>query len=90
MKSYNEKIAPNPDVDIVLISRDDGSREALNWSKQAKFPWPQIMKKDTSKFLLKYYGGGVPTYVLIDRTGAILAKGKAASFAKIAELAPEA
>lgn len=90
MKSYNEKIASNPNVDLVLISRDDGSREALEWSKKVKFPWPQVMKKDTSKFFLQHYGGGVPTYVLIDREGKALAKGKAACFAKIAELAPEA
>ena len=90
MKSYNDKIATNPLVDLVLVSRDDSKSDALKWSKQVKFPWPQIMKTDMSKFLQKHAGNGVPNYVLMDQSGTILARGKAASFAKIAELAPEA
>ena len=35
---------------------------------------------------MKYYGGGVPTYILIDREGTKLASGKTAIWAKLGEL----
>jgi hypothetical protein len=89
VKSYNEKIVTNPDVDMVHIALEDKS-PALEWAKKESFPWPHIMEKDMGRFLGKYFKNVAPTYVLIDRDGTVLANGKAAIFAKIAELAPEA
>ena len=88
MTSYKDKIAPNPDVDMIHFALEDED-PALEWAKKEGFPWPHIMKDDMSKFFAKYVGNAVPTYVMIDREGEILAKGKGACFAKAAELAPQ-
>ena len=86
MKSYNEKIATNPAVDMIHLSRDNDKGSALDWAKKESFPWPTIMKSDTGEFFTKHYGGGVPTYVLIDREGTKIATGKADIFAKLDSL----
>ncbi len=89
VKSYNDKISTNPDVDLIHIALEDKA-PALAWAKKEQFPWPHIMQKDMGRFLGKYFKNVAPTYALIDREGKVLANGKAAIFAKIAELAPEA
>lgn len=88
MKSYNKDIASNDKVEMIHISRDTNEKEALKWAKKEKFPWPTISMKNSSreKFLMSYYGGGVPTYVLVDRDGKKLASGKAAIWAKLSAL----
>ena len=88
MKSYNKEIASNDKVEMIHISRDNDEKAALAWAKKAKFPWPTLSKKDSSKekFLMSHYGGGVPTYVLVDIDGKRLATGKAAIWAKLSEL----
>lgn len=86
MKSYKEQVATNPAVDMIHLSRDSDDGAALDWAKKESFPWPHIMKDDVEEFFLKHYGGGVPTYVLIDREGNKLATGKGACFAKLDSL----
>ena len=90
MKSYQEKVATNTAVEMIHLSRDGDKGAAADWAKKEKFPWPTIMQDDTSEFFLKHYGGGVPTYVLIDREGNKLATGKAAIFDKLDSLGTDA
>ena len=86
MESYKKHLANNPKVAMVHVSYDEDLAEATKWAKKESFPWPHVMKDDVSKFFLQFYGGGVPTYVLIDKEGNKIATGKGAIFAKLDSL----
>ena len=86
MKSYQDKIATNPAVELIFLSQDDDDGDTLNWAKKEKFPWPTIMQGDVSRFFLKHFDGAVPTFVLIDRKGKKLTSGKEAIFDKLDSL----
>lgn len=87
MKYYKKSIADNKDVEFVHISQDASRGDAQNWAKSVGFPWLTVLSsKARSTGLMSYFSGGVPSYVLIDKDGKALAKGKQASVAKIKEL----
>lgn len=88
MKSYNDDIASNEKVELIHISRDSDDKAAEGWAEENKFPWPTLMKDDAerSELLMSFYGGGVPTYVMIDREGNKVASGKGAIWAKLKDL----
>lgn len=69
---------------MVHISLDRSPDAALNWAKSFKQPWPIMLQKDTNQKALvaPYNVRGVPTYILVDREGKEVARGKAAALAK--------
>ena len=70
MKTYNEKVAKNDDIDLIQVSLDRDANSALKWAKKEKFPWHCIPNKNhKSAKMDKYNVRGVPTYILVDAEG---------------------
>ncbi len=91
MKTYNEDIASNPNVELIHISRDSDEDAATSWAKKENMPWPTILKEDSDskQLVMPYFPDGrmgVPSYVLVDQTGKEVARGKAAALAKMKDL----
>lgn len=87
MDAYNKNIASNNKVEFIHVSMDEDKKDALNWASSAKLPWLHVLNsKARGAGMLAYDQGGVPQYHLISKNGEVLASGKAAAMAKIAEL----
>lgn len=85
MKTYKKEVASNEKVEMIHVSLDQSENAALSWASKESMPWPTVMKGDTDQNVLikPYKVTGVPTYLLVDREGKELARGKSAVFAKI-------
>jgi hypothetical protein len=70
---------------MILLSRDRSKDAALEWAKSFNQPWPLILQEDTDAetLLAPYFNGGIglPSYILVDREGKEVARGKAAALA---------
>lgn len=87
MGTYNEKIATNPKVELIHVSADTDKKDAEEWAKKEKFPWPTVLPDDVKRSGLdKYAGSGVPHYVLIDKDGKQIAEGQGEVLGKVQEL----
>ena len=83
MGTYNEKIATNPKVELIHVSRDQDKESAEEWAKKEKFPWPTVLPDNFERCgLSAFAGNGVPHYVLLDKDGNKLAEGLQAALAK--------
>ena len=85
-ETYNKEIATNPNLELIHLSRDNSEDAAEAWAKSFNQPWPSLMKEDTNveKLIMPYFPDGrigLPTYLLIDREGKEVARGKAAALA---------
>lgn len=90
MERYNEEIAENKRISFILVSGDSTEEGAKDWAEKEKFPWPTVLKDDQEKagVLSSDYGVKVvPTYLLVDRDGKEVGRGKTACFDKVKELA---
>jgi hypothetical protein len=87
VKSYNDKIAPLKNVELVMMSYDKSSEDALAWAKKESFPWPTVLGDDKKEV---HFGSvevlSIPTYILFDKDGKVVAKGKEKIFAEIAKM----
>ncbi len=74
-------------VELVMMSYDQSSKEALEWAKKESFPWPTVLDKDKGAV---HFGSvevrGIPTYILFDKGGKEIAKGKEVIFKKLRRL----
>ncbi len=71
-------------VEVIQVSADNDDRAAKGWAKKEKFPFAIVMPGDKARSdLQKYSSGGVPHYVLIDKSGKVLATGYQAMKQKI-------
>jgi hypothetical protein len=88
VEKYNEKVAENPKVEMIHISRDREKDAAQDWAAAEGFPWLTILPDDAERSgLLEYRTKSVvPFYALVDANGEELATGSSAIFNKIAEL----
>jgi len=68
---------------MIHISLDQSSDAALKWAESFKQPWPIMLQEDTDqkKLVEPYKVRGVPAYILVDRNGKEVARGKAAALA---------
>ncbi len=80
--TYNEKLASDDRVELVMMNRDTGpggEAKALAWAKKEKFPWPIVLPsvKDWNKkfSFMQYRNRYVPQYILIDKDGEKVAEG---------------
>lgn len=91
MEKYNDKIADNPNVAMIHVSRDRDEKAAEAWAAKEKFPWLTVLPGDVDRSkLLDYHSRPVvPFYALVDAEGNELATGSAAVFAKAEELSKE-
>ncbi|MDA7917140.1 hypothetical protein N9908_03520 [Akkermansiaceae bacterium] len=87
VESYNKKIATNPLVEMIHLSLDADSEEALAWSKEASMPWPTVLMEDSDPEVFEKpyfeFEPEAPSYILIDANGKELARGKEEAFALI-------
>lgn len=87
MKSYKEKIAPLSNVELVMMSYDRSKEAALKWANKEQFPWPTVLGEDKDKIAFgKAEVLGVPTYILFDKQGNEVMRGKQEIFKKLEEL----
>ena len=70
-----------------MMSYDESAEDALAWAKKESFTWPTVLGEDTSKV---HFGSAevssVPTYILFDKNGKIITKGKEKIFAELAKM----
>jgi len=72
---YNQSIAENPAVELIMASVDRDIQKLSNWASAEKFPWPIIVRGDAVKSTISSYAtGDVPYYHLIDKDGISVAK----------------
>ena len=88
VESYNKEIAENPKAELIHLSRDRSEDDAKEWAIKESMPWPTLMSddQDVKTLITPYFPDGsmgVPTYILVDRTGKELARGKSAAFDQI-------
>ena len=84
---YKDKIAPRPSVEMIHVSLDFNQKAALSWAKEGKFPWPAVpMDKIEAAGLSGLTPRQAPAYLLINRKGDVLAKGKDAALEKALSL----
>jgi len=83
--TYNEKIANNRKVELILLSADRNAETALKWSMKENFPWPQVMKDSIPKGakFMEHRGRFVPQHVLVDKNGEMVAQGLQAALQKM-------
>lgn len=87
MESYKKHIATNPKVELVHVSYDNEDKAAADWAKKEGFPWPTVLRSQAEASGLEAFAGDfVPEYVLLDKDGKVLARGKDEAFVKIAAL----
>ena len=87
VEDYKKTIAPNPKVELIHLSYDNDDAAALKWATKEGFPWPTVLRSKVAASGLEGFGGGyIPDYVLLDKDGNVVAKGKEEAFAKIAAL----
>jgi len=75
VRYYKTKIAKKSNIEFILLSRDNNEKAAITWAKKSRFPFPVVTFADQkNNFLLnKYAARGIPHFVLIDKTGKVLA-----------------
>ena len=88
VEAYKRDVATNPKVELIHLSLDLDEQKALSWARKERFPWPTLLKNDTGKELLSHHRGGVPAYVLVDRSGNLLASGKREIWDRLRKMAP--
>ena len=91
MEYYNESIAENDNVELVLYSCDGDKKGLEKFMTQHSAPWPAIDHRSLkrAKTIGKYSPKGIPSYILIDAEGNKIAEGKNAVQQKIAEISKE-
>ena len=68
---------------MIHVTLDQSSEAALKWAKSFSPTWPIMLKEDTDqeKFIEPYNVTSVPTYILVDRDGKEIVRGKKAALA---------
>ncbi|MFT4550653.1 MAG: hypothetical protein ACI8XO_003441 [Verrucomicrobiales bacterium] len=90
VRYYNEEIADNSKVELVLMAGETDPALA-KWASATKMPWPVLSQKDHMAIspLKKLRPRAWPTYYLVDFEGKVLAKSVGSSApvkAKLKEL----
>lgn len=83
---YNKEIAGNDSIELIHASFDSDDKSAGAWAKKSHFTWPTVMERNLEKAGLVKYSQGVPTYVVVDANGKVVAEGKDAVSKKIKEI----
>ncbi len=74
---YKDKIAANPDVELILASCDREEEKAKEWSTKENMTFPILMESEWAKIpaIKKISPRGIPTGYLLDSKGDVIAKG---------------
>ena len=74
-------------VELIMVSFDENLEEATKWAKKESFPWPTVLSPQLEKIQLPEYKDiGVADYLLVDKNGKELARGKKAILKKLETL----
>ncbi len=78
VKSYNDSVKNNADVEVVMCSCDRGLEDAQKWAVKENMPWPFIMGKDWSQIpgIKGVAPRGIPTMILVDAEGKVISTGR--------------
>ena len=83
LEKYQTQIAKNPEVDLIHVSCDETSGDALAWARQEGFTWPTILFSDLERAGLTQYEAWPGEVRLVDREGVVLTKDEKEAFATI-------
>jgi len=88
VEKYQSKIADNPEIVWIQISRDNREGDASKWAKDAGLPWLTVLPTNVGRSKLMEYRtvDATPVYTLLNNEGAALATGAEEVFSKLAEL----
>lgn len=94
METYRSEIASDNLVELIHLSQDRDEDAATDWATEVGMPWPTLLTEDTDEddLILPYFPDGrfgVPSYLLVDRTGKEITRGKSNVFNKLEELRGE-
>ncbi len=81
---YRANIAENPQVELVMMSKDKDSAHADEWAKAANMPWPILYYAsfDQVEVARANLPEGIPMMILIDNTGDVIAQGRSEAMLK--------
>jgi hypothetical protein len=85
VSDYHEMIADRDDVELVHISLDLSDEAGEKWALNEKFPWPTVQQSQISEELSARTPQTVPSYLLVNADGTIIATGKKEALAAIKE-----
>jgi len=88
VEKYQSKIADNPEIVWIQISRDNREGDASKWAKDAGLPWLTVLPTNVGRSKLMEYRtvDATPFYTLLNTEGTALATGAEEVFSKLAEL----
>ena len=90
METYKDRVADDPNVELVHISLDDDQGDAERWASSVAMPWPTVLRDKLERSgLSEYSPRGIPHYLLVDAQGNRVAEGHTAVFEKLDELKKE-
>lgn len=79
VKLYNEEIKKNPDIELILFSRDRNPADAKKWISSSKAKFPVLAPKDQSKIPGAQSPNGIPHLYIIDAEGNVIKNGHPSS-----------
>ena len=70
-QTYEDKIASNPKVELIMVSLDSDSEWMMGWARRENFAWPMIMKDRLSSVpIIKDIGGkAAHHFQMVDKNG---------------------
>jgi thiol-disulfide isomerase/thioredoxin len=63
------------DFDIVAVSLDEDLKELAKYLQEKKVPWTNLVGQDAREMAAKHEVRGIPTFILVDRQGTVVAVG---------------
>lgn len=74
VKWYNGTKHQNPQFELIFVSSDQTEADMASYMEEDKMEWPALdfSKKRTNRELTKYSGSGIPSLVLVNRSGEVL------------------
>ncbi len=69
---YNERVKGNPELELIMCSRDHTPQQAEAWAVKNKMPWVILHRADETAQVYKLRGTGIPWMVLTDRDGKVI------------------
>ena len=87
VEHYNDDLADRKDLALIQVSMDSDTKSAEKWAKKDKFPWLTMPREQQeSSGFDEYAVTAIPSYILHDADGKIIARGKDQVLAAIKEL----
>lgn len=75
---YNEHVADNPKVELVMVNLDPEKDPAEEWAAEVGMPWPVLLQDEAGGVdaVAANQPRGIPTMILVDGDGKKIAEGR--------------